>query len=317
MKVGVFGGSGFVGAYLIDALLAKGHQPSLLLRPGSGKKLEPAARCRRIQGDVDNEAAVSETLDGCDALIYNIGLLRQFPRRGITFENAHYQGVRRVAEAARAQGVRRFLLMSANGVKADGTAYQETKQRAEQLVCEMGFDSTIFRPSVIFGNPRGRMEIATQLYRDLVRPPFPAPAFHTGWRPASGQLMMSPVHVEDVADAFMAALDDPQTIGRTFELGGPEELSWTEMIRRVAAAAGRKKALLPMPVGVMMVGATLFDWLPFYPVTRDQLTMLAEGNTASSSELRRLIGRRPRAFSIENLNYLGSGKERAASGRFG
>ena len=91
-----------------------------------------------------------------------------------------------------------------------------------------------------------------------------------------------------------------------FELGGPEELSWTEMIRRVAEAAGRKKVILPMPVAVMRFAATLFDWLPFFPVTRDQLQMLVDGNTASPDELRRIIGREPRAFTAEDLSYLSS-----------
>ena len=110
--------------------------------------------------------------------------------------------------------------------------------------------------------------------------------------------------MRDVADAFVAALDKPETAGLTFELGGPEELSWTEMIRRVAAAAGRRKIILPMPAGVMMFGATLFDWLPFFPVTRDQLRMLVDGNAADPDKLESLIGREPLAFTPDSLNYL-------------
>lgn len=302
MKVAIFGGTGFVGSWLVEALLAAGHEPSLLVR--APLELD---RCRITRGDIDDADAVGATLKDCDALIYNIGLLREYPRRGITFEHEHFEGVRAAAAAAKARGITRFLLMSANGVKARGTAYQATKFRAEQLVQSQGFDFTIFRPSVIFGAPRGRMEIATQLYRDLVRPPLPAPAFHTGLRPATGQLMMSPVWIGDVADAFVAALENPQTIGRTIEIGGPEALSWTDMIRRVAAATGRRKILLPVPVAAMRLAASLFDWLPFFPVTRDQLTMLAEGNTASAGELERLIGRKAKAFSPDSLSYLDDG----------
>ncbi len=148
------------------------------------------------------------------------------------------------------------------------------------------------------------MEIGTQLYHDLVRPPLPAVAFHAGLRPAEGQLFMSPVFVRDVADAFVKALDEPTAVGMTFTLGGPETLSWTEMIRRVAEAAGKNKLVLPMPVALMKLGATLFDWLPFFPVTRDQLRMLVDGNTASPDELRKLIGRDPQSFTLGNLRYL-------------
>jgi len=115
---------------------------------------------------------------------------------------------------------------------------------------------------------------------------------------------MSPVHIEDVASAFIAVLADSGTIGQTFSLGGPEVLSWTEMIRRIAAATGKRKWVLPMPTWIMRVGATLFDWLPFFPVTRGQLTMLEEGNTADPDVLARLIGRDPQGFSVENLQYL-------------
>ena len=115
---------------------------------------------------------------------------------------------------------------------------------------------------------------------------------------------MSPVAVEDVASAFVASLDDPATIGNNYELGGPEVLSWNEMLRRVSAAVGKRKLILPMPIGVMKLGARLFDWLPFFPVTRDQLTMLAEGNTADPAALEKLIGRAPKSFTAEALGYL-------------
>jgi NADH dehydrogenase len=304
MNVAIFGGTGFVGGYLVDALLEAGHAVSVLVRPGSESKLQQAGRCRVTSGDLADPAAVRATVDACDAVIYNVGLLREFPSRGITFEDAHVEGVRRVIDAARDAGVRRFVLMSANGVKAGGTPYQDTKFRAERLLDEAGFEATIFRPSVIFGDPRGTMEFATQLYGDLVKPPVPAPGFHSGWGPSRGDLLMSPVHIEDVADAFAAALDNPATLGRTIVLGGPEELSWTDMLGRVAAAAGRRKTLLPVPLGIMKLAAAALDWLPFFPVTRGQLTMLEEGNTAPPEELERLIARPARAFSAENLAYL-------------
>ena len=115
---------------------------------------------------------------------------------------------------------------------------------------------------------------------------------------------MSPVHVEDVADAFARALGDSSTIGETYTLAGPEDLSWQEMLRRVAAAAGRDKWIVPMPLELMKLAAALLDGIPAFPVTRDQLTMLAEGNTGDSREIAALIGREPRAFEQQNLSYL-------------
>jgi NADH dehydrogenase len=295
VSVAIIGGTGFVGGYLVDALQAAGHDINALVRPGSEDKLHSDA-IHVVSGDISSQEALRDTLRGCDAVIYNVGLLREFPRRGMTFEQTQYQGVVDTVAAAKAAGVARLLLMSAIGVKDPGTKYQATKRRAELYALSSGLDVTVLRPSVIFGDPRGTMEFATQLYRDMVRPPIPAAGF-------SG-VRMSPVHIEDVADAFVAALRDTSTIGKTVELAGPEILSWEEMVMRIADAAGKSKVILPVPIWIMRIGATLFDWLPFYPVTRDQLTMLEEGNTASSAPLEAMINRPATQFTPASLAYL-------------
>ena len=304
MRVAIFGGSGFVGSFLVDALIAAGHEPSLMVRLGSERKVKQAERCRLVAGNLSSTTAIDATLENCDAVIYSVGILKESPKQGITFEELQYNGVVRVAESAKTRGISRFLLMSANGAKSTGTPYQETKFRAEEHVRASGFDVTIFRPSVIFGEPRGRMEIGTQLYAEMISPPIPAVGFFTGWRPYRGAVAMSPVHVEDVAQAFVTALRESSTIGKTYVLGGPEVLSWAEMLRRIARTVGRKKWILPMPIGIMKLAAALLDWLPFFPVTRDQLTMLAEGNTADPAALAQLIGRQPKAFNEAHLAYL-------------
>ncbi len=305
MKVAVIGGTGFVGGYLLDALIDSGHELSVLVRPGSEHKLRPAPGVHPVQGDLSSADALQSVVAGCDAVIYNVGILREFPSRGITYEASQYEGVVRTVEAAKEAKVSRMLLMSANGVKRGGTPYQDTKRRAEEYALQSGLGVTVFRPSVIFGDPRGTMEFATQLYRDMVRPPLPAVGFFAGHDPKKGPILMSPVHIEDVASAFVKALEDDSTVGNIYELGGPEVLSWQDMIRRIAEATGRSKWILPMPTWIMRAGATLFDWLPFFPVTRDQLTMLEEGNTADPGILEGLTGAEPKPFSIENLGYLG------------
>ena len=298
MKVAIVGGTGFVGGYLVEALVKAGHDVACLVRPGSENKLRGGPSITQVRGELGSGKALKNLVQGCDAVIYNVGLLREFPRRGITFEQAQYQGVVDTVSAMQEAGVRRLLLMSAIGVKHPGTKYQSTKYRAEQHALGSDLDVTVLRPSVIFGDPRGTMEFATQLYRDMVRPPFPAVSFPG--------VEMSPVFIGDVADAFVAALENEATRGKTIELAGPDVLSWDQIVRRIAAAVGRKKLVLTMPLWVMRTGATLLDWLPFYPVTRDQLTMLEEGNTASPEALQSLIARPPKAMTAEALAYLGS-----------
>jgi uncharacterized protein YbjT (DUF2867 family) len=304
MRVAIIGGTGFVGGYLIDSLLDAGHSVSTMVRPGSEDKIRRAGQLRIIGGCLSSKNAIEETCEACDAVIYNVGILREFPRQGITFEETQLRGVERTIAAANRAGVSRFLLMSANGVHANGTPYQDSKYRAEELLRNSGLEFTIFAPSVIFGNPHGLMEIATQLYADMVVPLLPAIGFYTGWNPATGKVMLSPVHVEDVAQAFVKALQDEKLLRQKVHFGGPETLSWPEMIERIAGAAGKTKTVIPMPIGVMKLAALLLDWIPKFPVTRDQLTMLAEGNAVEPDELARIIGREPRRFDSESLSYL-------------
>lgn len=306
MQVTIIGGTGFVGSYLSDKLLVAGHTVCLLVRQGSESKVRQATALRTVTGDIADRDSLRHALEGSEAVIYNVGILRETRSPGCTFESTQYEGLVNTVNAALEVGVRRLILMSANGVKIPGTPYQETKCRAENFALRSGLDVTVFRPSVIFGNPRGTMEFATQLHKQMVRPPIPAVNFVKRIGPEAGAVVMSPIHVEDVASAFLAALENEQCIGKTYALGGPEILSWREMVSRIAAAAGRNKWFMPMPIGLMRLAATLLDWVPFFPVTRDQLTMLEEGNVADPAIVRSLIGKEPTAFNARSLAYLGN-----------
>ncbi len=313
-RIGLFGGTGFVGSYLVDALLANDFHPVLLVREGREQRFEQRDRCTIVIGDIGDDNAVRRVVEDCEALIYNIGILREFPDRGITYEKLHVEGACRAMDAATVAGVRRFLLMSANGVKADGTGYQRTKFRAERYLQDLDLDWTIFRPSVLFGDPRGRMEFATQLSTEIIDSPLPAPLFHGGLLPlGAGQFRMSPVHVSDVAGAFVKALQDPHTIGQILHLGGPETLSWREILTRLAEVKGRTKLMLPVPALGVMAAAAVLDRFEAFPITRDQIRMLLEGNACAPDDLKKL-GIDPKAFSTEALQYLRKTRgDRAAS----
>ena len=307
MRVGIFGGTGFVGAYLIDALLARGHQPILLVRQGTGKRDALADDCELIPGEISDKSAVNTLVNASDALVYNIGILREFPGRGITFEDLHFHSAKLVMDMAAGAGGKRFLLMSANGVRPEGTGYQRTKYRAEEHLRGSGLDYSIFRPSVIFGPPRGRTEIATQLLHDIIRPPLPAPLFYSGFLPVNaGGFRLAPIQVEEVAAAFADALNNEQTIGKTYLLCGPEELTWREILKRIAEAAGRPgKLMVPVPADLLRLGASLLDRFEAFPVTADQLKMLLAGNTCDMpDDAIAITGQR--RFDDSELAYLSS-----------
>ena len=305
MNVALFGGTGFVGTYLIEELLNNNHTPVLLVREGSENKVTRAKDCIINIGDVSDKKTIEDTIRDVDAVIYNIGLIRQFPRKGITFENIHFEGAKLCIDTASKIGVKRFILMSANGVKYEGTKYQSTKFLADQYLKNSTLDWTIFRPSLIFGNPKGKIEFCTQLRDDMLGLPLPAPLFFDGINiNNAGKFSMSPIHISDVAQFFIKCLDMKETYGKIYNLGGPKDYNWIEIIDSISKASAKDKWKIPAPVEPIKLAAMLLDWLPLFPITKDQLTMLLEGNTCDSSVAFDEFDIEPTEFSAENLSYL-------------
>lgn len=305
MKVAIIGGTGFVGLHITRHLLAAGHVPRLLVRPGSESRVEQSASCEIVHGDVNDLSSLVECVRGCDAVIYLIGILREFPAQGITFEALQYQGVVDTIAAAQENCVGRFILMSANGIRPDGTAYQRTKYRAEQALKDSGLHWTIFRPSVIFGDAEGRMEFCSQLKKDIIDSPLPAPLFHAGLLPTkAGLFELAPVSIKDVADAFVLALSESRTESQTYSLCGPERLSWKAILSTIAAASGRTKLMVPAPALAIKAAAGLFDRFPWFPISRDQIQMLMEGNVCPENDSFARLGLTPTHFGIDQLGYL-------------
>tara|TARA_Y100000748_G_scaffold5193_1_gene4656 strand:+ start:362 stop:1288 length:927 start_codon:yes stop_codon:yes gene_type:complete len=306
MKVAVFGGTGFVGSYIIDNLIDSQYTPRILVRKKSKKKIISADKCELVIGDIFDEKAIKEVLNGVDAVIYTIGLIREFPSLGITFEKLHFEGAVKCMDLSFQTGVKRFILMSANGVCPDGTGYQKTKWMSEQYLKNTDLDWTIFRPSTIFGDPRGkgRPEFFTQLKSDLIDLPLPAPLFHQGLLPFNaGNFLMSPIHIKDVAQFFVKSLKEEKYYGQVLELGN-EDHTWKEMLRMLTTALNRNKLMIPAPIGPVMAVASLLDRFSWFPATKDQLVMLAEGNTCDSSKSFADFDIEPTPLNPDNLSYL-------------
>ena len=166
MKVFVTGGTGFVGREILSQLLQAGLAVRVLVREGSADKLPEPEKVEVHIGDITDGASLVGALDGCDAVIHLVGIIREFPGRGITFKKMHVAATENILEACDEQGVRRFLHMSSNGTRENGsTAYHQTKWLAEQMVRDSGLDWTIFRPSLIFGQGSEFVKMLTELIR--------------------------------------------------------------------------------------------------------------------------------------------------------
>ena len=316
VKVALFGGTGFVGSYIVDELVSREHQPRLMVRSGSEGKVPKPEYCETVSGDIHDDYAIRETLYDCDAAIYLIAVIKEFPKEGITNELLQFRGAQRVANIALEVGVKRFLLMSALGTncRPGVSKYFKAKHLAEQAVKNTELSWTILRPSSIFGDPRGfgRPEFCTMLKKDMLNLipfpgflPFPVPAFFTGLNPFNaGSFSLSMIHAADVATLFANVLEDDTAIGKTLELGGKQEVNWNEILKAIAAASGKKIFKMPVPFFAVWLVALLFDRFTWFPAARDQLQDLVRGNTCDSGELLKKYAIEPIPFTVENLNYL-------------
>ena len=311
MKVAVFGGTGYVGSYIVEELVNQGFTPRLLVRNGSEKKIMKPKKCEIFKGDIDNTDIVEEVISQADVVIYLIAVIREFPRKGITWEKLQFKAVRSCIDISKTHNVKKFILMSANGVKPHGTNYQKTKFMADEYLKNSGLNYTIFRPTSLFGDPRGngRPEFNTQILNDMLSLPIPAPLFHNGLVPLNaGEFSFSPIHVKDVASIFVKSINNESMLNKIYNLGGPDKVSWKNMIKTVSQAVGKKKFAIPAPVFVVKSIASIFKYFKWFPVTPEQLTMIMEDNTCESKELFENLKINPIQYNAENLSYLNMNK---------
>lgn len=291
MKVFLTGATGFVGGHLLRDLVARGHECACLVRR-AGRLAAPA---REVLGDATRPEGLAEAMAGSEALIHLVGIIREFPERGVTFERLHVEATRNVLEAARQAKVARYLHMSAGGAREGAsTPYHRTKWAAEELVHVSGLSWTVFRPSIVFGPGDGFVSLLARLIR---RSPV-VPVI------GDGRYALRPVAVKTVAAGFAAALERPETAGRTFEVGGPDRLTYNRVLDLIAQALGlAHPTKLHVPVGLVRLAAAALERYPWFPITRTQLTMLLEGNTCDSRPFYEATGLSPVPFAAA-LDYL-------------
>ena len=309
MNVAVFGGTGFVGNYLISELLDNGYKVNVLIRPGSEHKLNQMERCNIINGDIEDKNAVEEVIKASDLVIYNIGIIREFESKNITYEKLHYEGAKLSIDLSRKYNIDRYIMMSANGVKPNGTDYQITKYKADVYLKNNIKNWTIIRPSLIFGDSDGKKEFCSELKKDMLSLPIPAPSFFSGFNILSaGKFKMSPIHVQDIAKIFVSCINNNHAFKKVYELGG-KDYSWNEIIQTISKACNKNKIIIPAPALFIYLIAFLLDRFNWFPISRDQLSMLLEGNTCKSDIIFKRYNVIPIEFNILNLGYLLNGKK--------
>ncbi len=269
----VFGGSGFIGRYVVMRLATQGH----IVRV-AGRNTE-AARGSMMAGRVgqvvplyvslSNEAAVQRATEGADIVVNLVGILSE--RHAGDFQRVQAEGAGRIARAAASQGVGRMVQLSAIGADANSASmYARSKAEGERAVLAAMPGATILRPSLVFGaedkffNRFGSMA--------MTLPVMPV---------ISGNTRFQPVYVGDVADAVMAVLTRDDAMGRTYELGGPRVWTFREILSWILRETRRNRPLIEVPMSVARLQARIGELIPGKPLTRDQLILLGRDNVVS------------------------------------
>jgi NADH dehydrogenase len=248
-------------------LRTRDHAVRALVRRLERAKTLEAWGCELATGDVTDPASLRAGTDGCDAVIHLVSIITGKPE---DFDRVMTQGTQDLLAAAKDAGVSRFVLMSALGVNEqnrDLVPYFRAKWGMEQAVAASGIDFVVFRPSFVFGKDGG---VLPMFVRQVKLSPL-TPVV------GDGTARLQPIWVDDVAEFFAQSVDSAGAAGRTFEIGGPDAVTWNEFYARVKKVLDVRRGTVHLPVGLVRAAAAVAEKLPGAPITRDQLTMLTKG----------------------------------------
>jgi len=283
----VSGGTGFVGSHAARALAEAGHKLRLLTYSGTGLAGDLSEeQVEYVSGSITGDASLSGKMDGCETAINFVGIIVE--TRGASFERIHVRGVENLLEEARRAGAKRFIHISALGTSDEpASEYFRTKWEAEQLIRSSGIPYVILRPSLVFG-PEDKF---FNMLKPMLRLPI-IPVVGTG------NTRFQPIWVEDVASCVVKSVESEGPLNGVWEIAGPEQMTFDEMLDKMAGALGVASRLKAhVPVSFMKPFAALAEtMLPKPPLTTDQLKMLAVDNTTDSNAIAKVFGVEPRSL---------------------
>jgi uncharacterized protein YbjT (DUF2867 family) len=290
VRVAVTGGTGFVGIHTVRALKDAGHEVVVVAR---GTVRQPKGeRVTFVRADVTNSTKLADIFTGCDAVVHLVAVIREKGRQ--TFDRVNRETTVRVAEAVKEARVGHLVYQSALGADPDPRfPYLVSKWSAEQAVRASGVPYTTLRPGLIFGPGDGFFTLLTRMMR--IEPVIPIAG--------NGRTLFQPIAIQDVTRCIVLAIERGPS-GRVHEIGGPDQMTYDEIILTIKSELGLHRKLAHVPVPMMMPLAFMMEKvLPNPPVTRDQLRMLARNNITRIDSVRVAFGFDAMSFA-DNCHYL-------------
>lgn len=277
-NITVFGGSGFIGRYVVRRLAAQGAVVRVAVRQPAEALFTKTAgvvgQVTPLRATITNEAEVESAIQGADAVINLVGILYETSRQ--KFIDIHHHGAARVARLAKVGGVKRLLHLSALGADvASPSRYASSKGKGDLAVLQEFPNATILRPSVVFGADDNFFNLFASLAQVL-----PALPLIGG-----GKTKFQPVYVGDVAAAIVTALDRPDSMGKVYELGGPAIYTFRQLLEMILGEIQRPRYLMPLPFAVATAQASILQLLPKPLLTTDQVTLLRQHNVVREGAL--------------------------------
>ena len=308
-RVTVFGGSGFIGRYVVERLADQGAVVTVAVRDPEGAKfLKPLGQVGQVTPiavNVRETNAVARAVEGADAVINLVGILYKSGRQ--TFNTIQAEVPAAIGRVCADKGIKRLVHVSAIGAQTSAwSEYLRSKGAGEEGLREHFPGATILRPSVLFGPEDGFFNLLGALARVL-----PVLPVYGG-----GKTRFQPVYVGDVATAIVHALADASTTGQTYELGGPAVYTYAELMKIVLEHTGRKRLLVPVPFFVGEIQAAFLGLMPKPLLTRDQLLSLRADNVVTDGALTLAdLGVQPTSLEAIVPTYLGRHRKGGRLGR--
>ena len=273
MKILVTGANGFIGPKVVHALRAQGRDVRALVRRPERATYLGGLGAEVVAGDVTDQVSLLSAIKGCTHVVHLVAIIQGRPEQ---FHEVMTIGTQNLIGAAKAEGVERFVLMSALGTSetaAQTVPYFAAKLAEERDVAASGLEYTTFRPSFVFGRDGGALPT---FIRQVKLSPVVTVI-------GSGLQRSQPIWVEDVAAIFAKSVDLPEAANRTFELGGPDTVDWNGLYGTIAKVLGKRRKLVHVPIGLARSGARLTERLPGAPLSVDQVSMIQGADNVVSN----------------------------------